>query len=223
MKFSSKEYGLIVALDIEDHDKLFHVVESTKKYVAGFKVGWPSILSHGPSIIEEISSYAPVICDFKIADIPEISGFITRKAYEYGASGVIVHAFVGPKTLSNVIKVSQEFGGFTFALIHMTHEGAEKIFDLVMEKLLEIVVETNPEGVVAPGTRPEIIRKVREELPDKIIITPGIGTQGGRVEKAITAGANYIIVGRTIYQSENPGERARNILETIKRSVGKGK
>jgi len=221
MTFSSKEYGLIVALDIEDRNRLLHVVESTKNYVTAYKIGWPSILSHGPKIIEEISLYAPVICDFKIADIPEISGFIARKAYEYGASGVIVHAFVGPKTVSNVIQISREFGGYTFVLIHMTHKGAERVFNIIMDNLIEIVAETSPEGVVAPATRIEVIRKVRERLPEKIIISPGVGVQGGKVEETIRAGTNYIIVGRSIYESENPGEAAKNILEIIKRSVKK--
>ncbi len=219
MTFSSKEYGLIVALDIEDRSRLFHVVESTKNYVTAYKIGWPTILSHGPKIIEEVSSYAPVICDFKIADIPEISGFIAKKAYEYGASGVIVHAFVGPKSVSQVVQVSQEFGGYTFVLVHMTHKGAERIFNTVMDNLIEIVAETNPEGVVAPATRVEVIRKVREKLPEKIIISPGVGAQGGKVEETIRAGTNYIIVGRSIYRSDDPGKAAKNILEIIKRST----
>jgi orotidine-5'-phosphate decarboxylase len=44
-------------------------------------------------------------------------------------------------------------------------------------------------------------------------LTPGIGAQGGKVRDAIKAGADYVIVGRSIYESENPREVARRLYE----------
>ncbi|MFQ6054556.1 MAG: orotidine 5'-phosphate decarboxylase / HUMPS family protein, partial [Methanosarcinales archaeon] len=47
------------------------------------------------------------------------------------------------------------------------------------------------------------------------IISPGVGAQGGSISKAIDAGADYIIVGRSIYLSENPRESTKEILESL--------
>ena len=80
MRLKPDDYGLIVALDIEDENYLLEVVKSTKDYVSAYKIGWPAVLSLGMEIISKITKYAPVICDFKIADIPEIS-FLCRFHY----------------------------------------------------------------------------------------------------------------------------------------------
>ena len=36
------------------------------------------------------------------------------------------------------------------------------------------------------------------------IISPGVGMQGGSAGDTIRAGAEYVIVGRSIYQSDDP-------------------
>ena len=40
------------------------------------------------------------------------------------------------------------------------------------------------------------------------IISPVVGAQGGNSKDAIEAGADYIIVGRGIYLSDNPARAA---------------
>ena len=39
-------------------------------------------------------------------------------------------------------------------------------------------------------------------------MSPGVGAQGGNSKDAIKAGADYIIVGRGIYLSDNPAQAA---------------
>ncbi len=36
------------------------------------------------------------------------------------------------------------------------------------------------------------------------IFSPGVGTQGGNANEVISAGTNYLIVGRTILNAKNP-------------------
>jgi orotidine-5'-phosphate decarboxylase len=49
------------------------------------------------------------------------------------------------------------------------------------------------------------------------IISPGVGAQGGSAADAIRAGADHIIVGRSIYQSKTPGIEAEKIVKEIEK------
>ena len=57
-----------------------------------------------------------------------------------------------------------------------------------------------------------MIRKIAIDL---IIISPGVGTQGGSADDTIWAGADYVIVGRSIYQSDDPAAGAKQIADEI--------
>ncbi len=48
-----------------------------------------------------------------------------------------------------------------------------------------------------------------------IILTPGIGAQGAQPGDAIKNGADYEIVGRAIYTSDNPQKSAEEIRKKI--------
>ncbi|HID47920.1 MAG TPA: orotidine-5'-phosphate decarboxylase, partial [Methanococcaceae archaeon] len=73
------------------------------------------------------------------------------------------------------------------------------------------------DAVVAPATRPERLKTIKDIVGDIAVMSPGIGAQGGDLNKVldILTEDDYIIVGRDIYESENPANRAEyyyNIL-----------
>jgi len=43
------------------------------------------------------------------------------------------------------------------------------------------------------------------------IFSPGVGTQGGSAKEVISSGTNYLIVGRTILNSKNPVNTAKEL------------
>ena len=47
-------------------------------------------------------------------------------------------------------------------------------------------------------------------------LIPGVGAQGGSAADVIRAGADYVIVGRAIYQADDPKGAAREIAQEIK-------
>ena len=88
----------------------------------------------------------------------------------------------------------------------MSHIGGGDFFDV--EAFCSMAVEVGATGVIAPATRPEDIANVRSLVGNLKIISPGVGAQGGNSKDAIEAGADYIIVGRGIYLSDNPARAA---------------
>ena len=88
----------------------------------------------------------------------------------------------------------------------MSHPKGGEFFDI--ERFCSIALEIGATGVVAPATRPEDVSRIRELVGNLEIISPGVGAQGGNSSETLRAGADFIIVGRGIYLSDNPGEAA---------------
>ena len=201
---------LILALDVTNPERAMEIAKEAAPHLAFVKVNYPLVLSAGLDVVTEISKSVPVICDFKVADIPNTNRLIAEAAYGAGAQGLIVHGFKGTESVS-ACKSSEDKD--LFVVITMSHPGGGEFFDI--DKFSTIAKQAGATGVVAPATRPEDITEVREKVGNLTIISPGVGAQGGSAKDAIDAGADYIIVGRSIYQSDNPAEAAYQYSQSI--------
>ncbi|ASJ10168.1 orotidine 5'-phosphate decarboxylase [Thermococcus sp. P6] len=206
---------LILAIDVYDRERALEIARRTADYLWGVKVNWPLIICSGLDILGELKRVTglPVIADLKLADIPNTNRLIARKVFEAGADYVIVHGFTGRDSVSAVMEL-----GETIIVVEMSHPGAREFIQPVSDGLIELANELRPFGVIAPATRPGRVAYIRSKLDGGInILTPGVGAQGGNVRSVLKAGADYIIVGRSIYGSENPRESARKLHEEIGR------
>lgn len=209
--------GIILALDVYEREEALKIARETKDYLWAIKINWPLILGSGVGIIKELKKETklPIIGDFKVADIPNTSRLIAKKAFEAGVDCIIVHGFVGRDSIEAVMEE-----GKTIMVVEMSHEGARQFIQPITDGLIELANELKPFGVIAPATRPERIRYIRKKLDRGIkILTPGVGAQGGKALEALKAGADYIIIGRSIYKSDNPRENAKAIWEEIENGV----
>jgi len=202
---------LLLALDETDPQRAFFVAEATAPHLAGIKINWPLLMQGGLETVAKLAKLAPVICDLKVADIPNTARLIAEAAYGAGAAGIIAHAFPGAGPLRAIRDVAPDRD--LYAVITMSHPGGGEFFDITA--LAAVARDGGATGVVAPATRPEDITAVREAVGDLKIIAPGIGAQGGDPRAAITAGADLIIVGRAIYQAEDPGAAAREFAAAL--------
>ena len=189
---------IILALDVEERGKAIEIVSKVEKSIGAIKVNYPLVLSCGISIVKELSQMKPVICDFKVADVPHTNFIIARKARENGASAIIVHGFMGKESIEACKPLK------TIVVAEMTNEGSREFFEGYSKNIIELAKEAGSIGLVAPATKPERIKRVRELANGLLIFSPGIGAQGGKAGEAIKNGADYIIVGRSIYQSDDP-------------------
>jgi orotidine-5'-phosphate decarboxylase len=210
-----RDTGLILALDETDVDKALKVADAVSEYVDAIKINWPLVLSAGPDIITELSGSADVICDFKVADIPNTVKLIVEGAVSKGASAVIVHAFTGEDSLRAAVDAAGDKADI-YAVTEMSHPGGKQFTAPHALELAELGVDCGVAGFIAPATRPERIAEIRKVIGKRKIISPGVGAQGGSASSAISAGADYVIVGRSIYGSEDPGAAAKRICDEIK-------
>ncbi len=210
-----KDKHLILALDVTDRTRAVSISEDVADYVDAIKIGYPLVLGAGLGIINTISEFAPVIADFKVADIPNTAKSICDLAFRAGAGAVIVHGFTGHDSLLECVRVGREYRKDIFVVTEMSHPGALDFIAPEALKLARLAVESGACGVVAPATRPERVREIRRIVGDLTIISPGAGAQGGSAAEAIRSGADYVIVGRSIYNARNPRIEAEKIVREI--------
>jgi orotidine-5'-phosphate decarboxylase len=211
----NKKTQLILALDVTDKNIAMSISKEVADHVDAIKIGYPLVLSAGSGIIRKISEFAPVIADFKVADIPNTSRSICSHAFDAGASSVIVHGFTGRDSISECVRTGKEYNGEIYVVTEMSHPGAIDFLQPAAESLAKLAVECGASGVVAPATRPERVKKIRNIVGRLTIISPGVGAQGGSAGDAIRAGADHVIVGRSIYTSKTPRVEAEKIVKEI--------
>lgn len=209
-----KELGLVIAFDMEDANLAANFAKDLRGAKGNFaiKIGRTLEMQTGKGIIAKIKEFSdlPVIYDGEIADIPYISKKIAKNAYDAGADAVIVHGFVGSDVLNEIGDLGQ---GDVIAVVEMTHPGSDEYIQQISEKIAEMVEEIGVDGVVLPATRPERVKKLVKIVKKAYVISPGIKAQGANPGNAILNGADYEVVGRAIYEADNPKRAAEEIYK----------
>jgi orotidine-5'-phosphate decarboxylase len=203
-----------------------NLLSEVDRYVAGIKIGIPAMLSLGlDAVAELIEGWGEkffFICDPKMADIGYINRVVGEILYDAGFDGIIAHAAVGARDgLLPVVKLAEERGRGVLGLCAMSHSGAGEHLNRHTDELLHIATRAGVDGFVLPANRPDLVGAARKGFPDKLVFSPGVGTQGAPFGSALRAGADFEIVGRSITEAGKPGEKAKGILEACRNVAGK--
>ncbi|MEF8799197.1 MAG: orotidine-5'-phosphate decarboxylase [Candidatus Bipolaricaulota bacterium] len=203
------------------YEEAFSILQGVEEHIAAVKVNYPLLLTLGPDLTSDLLDQFGIlaIADFKVADIDNTCKWIGIQAMEMGFDAIIAHPFVGyEKGLSGLFQATREQGGGIILVINMSHPGSKQFITPNAKKLAEFAVDNGADGVVAPATRPEEVSRARTWVGEELLLfTPGVGAQGGKPGDAVSAGADYEIVGRAIYQADRPAESA----ERLKKQIGK--
>jgi len=215
--------GILFAADILDKNKLFNVLEEVKPYISAIKIGNLVLYQHSLSIIKEIKKIAsiPILADLKLLDMPNMVGKITKNAVDAGADGIMVAGSIGIEGILECKKYLNN--NLLFVFTQFTHcDGL--ITEDEANQYIQLAIDMKCDGVQVPATVKNRIPKVRNMVgPDVILISCGIGTQkyfeneteGPSIGSAIQLGADYEIIGRSIYQNSSPMNAARAAYNII--------
>lgn len=201
--------GTILAVD---RDPSLDQLDAIRPHVDGVKLGLPLLLEAGPErfaeIVDVLDDDQGVVCDLKLADIPPINQRSVEAALDLGATHVICHGFVGADSVEAVVQASD---GNAFVVVEMSHPGGQTFFQPVTEHLINVAIDAGAMGIVAPATRPERVGHLRGMVGDLKIATPGVGAQGGSADAVRKAGADWIIVGRSMLDADDPVKAAEEL------------
>jgi orotidine-5'-phosphate decarboxylase len=205
---------IVLALDDLTGDRAVEVASELAHGLDAVKVGYPLVLGEGLGVVSRLSEAAPVICDFKVADIPAVSAMIVGRAVGAGASGVIVHGFVGRDSVAEAAAAAGDAD--VFVVTEMSHPGALDFLQDRAEDMAAMARDAGATGIIAPATRPGRVAALRDIIgEDMLILSPGVGTQGGSAGDTIRAGASAVIVGRSLYRAEDPSAALDGLLREL--------
>lgn len=221
----ARDSTLILALDTTDWKKAQRVLSESAKNIAAVKVHpeyadiWG--FSHESAImnLKRTGDGVPVILDAKIADIDKTSAVKAEYYFTKGYDAIISHGFQGEKAVEAVVTSANKMKKGVFLLTALSSPG-HMFKTEVVEEIAAMARKLDVAGVIAPGNQYELLASVRKLVGnDILILSPGIGAQGGDAEKAFKAGANFAIVGRSILDSQNPKEESKKLREVMKGSI----
>jgi len=212
-------HRLLLALDVPEVERARSVARAVRGHVDGIKVNWPLVLAAGLGIVRDLADGSYVLCDFKIADIPNTSRLIVEQAVRAGASGLICHGFAGEDSVRACVEAAGQ--AEVFVVTELSHQGGQEYTAKFAEEFARLAVRAGAAGIIAPATRPDRIRVLRGIVGARLILAPGVGAQGGKASDAIAAGADGVIVGRAIYDAKDPAAAARVIGDEIRSAAPK--
>ena len=234
----SKE-KLIVALDVRTADEARAIVSELGGAVGAFKIGLQLFTAAGPAFVREIVDLGHrVFLDLKFHDIPNTVANAGVEAARLGVWMFNVHALGGGEMMSRTVRevdAACERENLTRPLVigvtvltssdrSTLHEaGIERELDDEVLNLAGLAAKYNLDGVVASSLECAAIRSagLGENF---VVVTPGIrpidatNDDQKRVTTpadALSAGADYLVIGRPIVQAADRRGAAEKILRSI--------
>jgi orotidine-5'-phosphate decarboxylase len=184
------------------------------------------------------------IADGKRGDIAVSAEAYAQALFErLGADLATVNPLLGRDAVVPFVECARAAGAGVLLLVRTSNPGAADVEDLelaaggaVWERLARMVAELGAEGVgesglsdvgaVVGATAPEHLQRARALMPRAILLLPGVGAQGGRVDElaaAFAAGrasalvtASRAIAGAHLQSGGDPARCARAEAERLR-------
>ena len=230
---------IIVALDVPTAEAALKLAEQLAPVAGGFKIGSELFTSVGPDIVRRIRERgALVFLDLKFHDIPNTVAKAVASATRLDVQMLTIHTSGGLEMMRAGEKSAQDTAkslGLPPPLVlgvtvltssndsTLAEIGCEPDVAAQVERLARLAVQAGLRGLVCSPLEIVALRKI---LPAPVqLVTPGIRTGAEKADdqkrtltprEAITAGANWLVIGRPIYAAENPRAAAEKILASLK-------
>jgi len=223
-QISKKNGKIILANDYDSsvnnlEKKTIQNIKNLHPYLCAIKLNFHLLLPLGSKEISKINKTAhdyglQTIADIKLNDIGNTNKVTTEHLWNLGFDAVIANPIMGLDSLKQLVKSSHKENKGVITLCHMSAPEAKLSYDMnitmgkkqqLYQLFLDWAIASKVDGIVVGATFPKIIQYCNKKAGTKLdIYSPGIGTQGGSAKEVLSAGTDYLIVGRTILNDKNP-------------------
>ena len=206
--------------------KTIQNIKQLHPFLCGIKLNFHLLLPLSGKEIININKTAhryglQTIADIKLNDIVNTNQITTDNLWKLGFDAVIANPIMGLDSLKNLVKFAHKHEKGVITLCHMSAPEAKLSYDMevkmgkkqqLYQLFLNWSLSAKVDGIVVGATFPKIIQYCSKKAGKNLnIFSPGVGTQGGNAIKVISAGTNYLIVGRTILNAKNPISAAKEL------------
>jgi orotidine-5'-phosphate decarboxylase len=199
------------------------------------KVGLELFSTGGPDAVRRIGRHAPVFLDAKLHDIPNTVGRAAANLAQLGVAMLNVHALGGEAMVRAAVDGANRGASHAgvpppmilavTVLSSLSGESLASPASLAFEAR-----EAGAVGAVVSGDDVSVVRATMGE--DFTLVVPGIRPSSSSLndharvltpEEALSAGADYLVVGRPVTDAPDPAGAARTILREIHWSGPEGR
>jgi orotidine-5'-phosphate decarboxylase len=222
----------IVALDFPDSWSALKLVSRLGDSCRFYKVGSELFTAGGPAVIESLRNQGcDVFLDLKLHDIPNTVAGAMRQVSAMDVRLTTVHASGGRAMMEAAVAAAGE-GCQVFAVTVLTSLDAGALAEVagatsdnvgeMVVRLAALASSSGVRGVVCSGDEAKLIRDRFDHTLELLI--PGIRLEGdaagdqSRVvtpQAAVAAGADYMVVGRSVTAADDPESAMKTVLERI--------
>jgi len=224
---------LIVALDLSSIEAAEALIARLGDSVTFYKIGYQLAYAGGLSLVPKLAERGKkVFADLKLHDIGNTVAKGVESVAKLGATFLTVHAY--PQTM----KAAVEARGSSLKILAVTvltsYDGDDlhaagyrfSVSDLVEARALQAQT-LGIDGLVCSGEEAATVRGIVGA--QMALVTPGIRPAGSAVGdqkrimtpgRAISAGADYLVVGRPIVEASDPKAAADAIVADIVQAGG---
>jgi orotidine-5'-phosphate decarboxylase len=226
--------SILIPLDFADADTAAAMATQLAGRVGGFKVGLELFNVAGPAIFERLRPLGgQLFYDCKLHDIPNTVAGASRAIGRMGVKMFNVHALGGREMMRAAREAVDDRGDkrpLVLGVTILTSINEEMLRGLgversLSEEVIHLARETQAAGLDGVVASPHEVAAIKQACGASfVVVTPGIRPAGSGVQdqkrvatpaQALAAGADYLVIGRAVTQSDHPAAAVDDIVKEV--------
>ena len=228
---------IIIAIDVPDTDGALRLLDSIAdkgEPPSLCKIGLELFTAEGPAVVKAVKARGcEVFLDLKFHDIPNTVAHAVRSAAGLGVAMTTLHAVGGPVMMEAAAKAAKGTDLLILAVTVLTSMDSDQLGSTGInvepkEQVLRLTRLASNAGIGGIVCSPLEISAIRESFGNSRetlrIVTPGVrptwadaGDQKRVMTpaEAVQAGSDWLVIGRPITASENPGQAYSKVIAEL--------